>query len=216
MKQTIILAFVVTALILAYAGSDGNIFALQQNKIEQELMQLERDWCAAQVNKDLIKKLIVPAALFAVTFAIACSQSGEQQAGANQADVEAINKLREQEMAAFSAADVNTLLILFTNDAIVMPPNEPALYGKDAIRAWLENVYKQFTVQGKYTSSDVVLAGDWAFERFTSTLTTTPVAGGEPVQEVIKGLHIYRRQADGSWKIAQDIWNTDNPPDAGQ
>jgi len=52
MKQTIILAFVVTALILAYAGSEGNIFALQQNKVEQELMQLERDWCAAQVNKD--------------------------------------------------------------------------------------------------------------------------------------------------------------------
>ncbi len=166
--------------------------------------------------KHLIKKLAVLAALLTVTLAFACSQSGEQQASANQADVEAINKLREQEMAAFSAADVITLLGLFTNDVIVMPPNEPALSGKDALRSWAENIYKQFTVQGKYTSSDIVLAGDWAFERFTSTLTTKPVAGGEPVQEVIKGLHIYHRQSDGSWKIAQDIWNTDNPPDAGQ
>jgi ketosteroid isomerase-like protein len=90
------------------------------------------------------------------------------------------------------------------------------LVGKDAIRAWTENIYKQFTVQGKYTSADVVVAGDWAFERITSTLTMKPVAGGEPVQEVATGMHIYRRQADGSWKIAQDVWNTDNPPGAGQ
>ncbi|MCI0696843.1 ester cyclase [candidate division KSB1 bacterium] len=61
----------------------------------------------------------------------------EQQASANQAQVEAINKLREQELAAFSTADVNALLKLFTDDAIVMPPNESALFGQDAIRAWL-------------------------------------------------------------------------------
>jgi ketosteroid isomerase-like protein len=97
-----------------------------------------------------------------------------------------------------------------------MPPNEPALVGKEAIRAWLENVYKQFSVQGKYTPSNIVLAGDWAFERLAFTLTMTPVAGGKPSEEIGKSIHIYRRQADGSWKIAQDIWNTDNPPDAGQ
>ena len=119
-----------------------------------------------------------------------------------------INKICEQDMAAFSAADVNTLLNIVTNDVIVMPPNEPALFGKDAIRPWLENFYKQFTVQGTCTSSDIVVAGDWAFERLTFTLTTTPVAGGEPVQEVAKGIHIYRRQSDGSWKIVQDIWNS--------
>ena len=72
---------------------------------------------------------------------------------ANEADVEAINKLREQEMTAFSAADVNTLLNLVTNDVVGMPSNEPAFVGKDALRSWAENIYKQFTVQGKYTSS---------------------------------------------------------------
>jgi ketosteroid isomerase-like protein len=169
--------------------------------------------------KHPINKVIAAAALLAVTFAIAFSQSGKQQSKANQADVEAINKLREQEMAAFSAAEVNTLLNLVTNDVVVMPPNEPTLAGKDALRSWAENLYKQFTVKGKYTASNpsnIVLAGDWAFERLAFTLTMTPVAGGEPIQEIGKGIHIYRRQADGSWKIAQDIWNTDNPPEAGQ
>jgi ketosteroid isomerase-like protein len=88
-----------------------------------------------------------------------------------------------------------------------------------AVRLWAENIYKQFTVQGKYNSSkssNIILADDWAFERLAFTLTMTPVAGGKPIQEVGKDIHIYRRQSDGSWQIAQDIWNTDNPPAAGQ
>jgi ketosteroid isomerase-like protein len=97
-----------------------------------------------------------------------------------------------------------------------MPPDEPAFVGKDALRSWAENIYKQFTVQGKYMSPDIVVAGDWAFEHWAYTLTMTPLAGSDPIQEVGKGIHIYRRQSDGSWKIAQDIWNTDSPPDAGQ
>jgi ketosteroid isomerase-like protein len=30
--------------------------------------------------------------------------------------------------------------------------------------------------------------------------------------EALKGIHIYRRQADGSWKITHDAWNFDAPP----
>ena len=56
--------------------------------------------------KHLIKKLIALVTLFTVALAIACSQSGQQQSDANQADVEAIKKLSEQEIAAFSAANV--------------------------------------------------------------------------------------------------------------
>jgi len=38
-----------------------------------------------------------------------------------------------------------------------------------------------------------------------------PLEGGPVVQDRGKGLHVYRRQPDGSWKLAQDIWNSDNP-----
>lgn len=47
-------------------------------------------------------------------------------------------------------------------------------------------------------------------------LTLTPKDGGEPVQESIKGRHVYEKQEDGSWKIAQDIWNTDRPSRLGR
>ena len=52
MKRTFGVVLVVTALVLAGVGSDGNVYALQQSKAEQELIQIERDWCAAVMKKD--------------------------------------------------------------------------------------------------------------------------------------------------------------------
>jgi ketosteroid isomerase-like protein len=43
---------------------------------------------------------------------------------------------------------------------------------------------------------------------------TPKAAGAKPTTETIKGLHVLRRQTDGSWKIIQDIWNNDAPPPA--
>ena len=54
MKEAFRVAFVVTVLVLAGIGSDGNFYAIQQNKAEQELVQIERDWCAATVKKDAV------------------------------------------------------------------------------------------------------------------------------------------------------------------
>ena len=90
------------------------------------------------------------------------------------------------------------------------------LSGHEAIRSWLENLYDQFSVDAAYTSSAVTVIGDWAFDRMTFTMTLTAVGGGDPMSDVGKGLHVYRCQRDGSWKIAQDIWNRDNPPPGTQ
>ncbi len=68
----------------------------------------------------------------------------------------------------------------------------------------------------EYTGSDVTVAGDWAIERYVGTVMMTPKAGGETITETIKGIHIYRRQPDGSWRIAQDIWNSNEAPPAGE
>jgi hypothetical protein len=30
------------------------------------------------------------------------------------------------------------------------------------------------------------------------------------MEDVGKGLHVYGRQSDGSWKLTHDIWNSDH------
>jgi uncharacterized protein (TIGR02246 family) len=156
---------------------------------------------------NLIRKLVIIFLVMSVLFAISCTEKKYDE----EADKTAIAELREQEMVAFSSADVSALETLFTTDTKVMPPNGPAATGTEGLRAFAENMFSMVNVQGEYTSSELTLLGDWAFERLTMNLTLTPVGGGEPVTETGKCLHIYKRQADGSWKIAQDIWNMDAP-----
>jgi uncharacterized protein (TIGR02246 family) len=142
--------------------------------------------------------------------AVACSPATPSIDTA--ADTRAINAVRDREIAAFSAGAVDSHLVVLTGDAVLMPPNEPAVAGTDAIRTWAQNVATQFAVSGQYTDSQIRVMGDWAIERYTGLLTVTPKAGGPAVEERLKGIHVYQRQSDGSWRIAQDIWNTDAPP----
>jgi uncharacterized protein (TIGR02246 family) len=128
------------------------------------------------------------------------------------ADEQAIGAVSAREIASFNSGAVDETLAVFTADAVVMSPNEPMHSGADAIRTWLQNMASQFTVSGRYTDSKITVAGDWAIERYTAVLSLTPKAGGAPVEEPMKGIHIYQRQADGSWRIAQDVWNSDAPP----
>lgn len=131
------------------------------------------------------------------------------------ADVAAINALADQEMAAFSAGDMEAIRSIFAEDVISMPPNEPAVNGHAGLDAWLTAMMEQVTVSGRYTSSDVIVSGDLAVHRFTGELTMTPKAGGDAMTETVKGVHVLRKQADGTWKITQDVWNTDQPAPAG-
>ncbi len=156
--------------------------------------------------------------LFVLLSITACAPAAEEaveEATTTEADLEAISEVRGQEMAAINAGNVEGFLTILTEDVIGMPPNEPVMIGQDAVGSWTQSLLDQFTIQGAYTSSDIVVAGDWAFEHFSGNWTLTPKAGGEPIAETLKGIHIYQRQADGSWKIAWDTWNSDNPP-AGQ
>ena len=60
---------------------------------------------------------------------------------------------------------------------------------------------------------EVTLTGaDWAFERGTYTITLTPATGGAPVHDAGKYITTCERQADDTWVIARDIWNSNNPP----
>ncbi len=58
---------------------------------------------------------------------------------------------------------------------------------------------------------ETVVGGDWAYERGTFTVDATPKAGGETRKMRGNYLRIYRRQADGHWKMIRDMFNSDQP-----
>jgi ketosteroid isomerase-like protein len=84
-----------------------------------------------------------------------------------------------------------------------------------ALEAWWNGMLTQATLTARYTSSEVTVSGDWAVDRYTGEITITPkAAGAAPMTETIKGVHVLQRGADGSWRIVQDVWNSDAPPPA--
>jgi ketosteroid isomerase-like protein len=75
----------------------------------------------------------------------------------------------------------------------------------------LQAFFDQFTGEEVISTQQVVVAGDWAFDRGNLTITGQLAAGGEPFQYSGNILLIWQRQPDGSWLIAVDIWNSDLP-----
>lgn len=136
----------------------------------------------------------------------------QQEQSTHQSDVEALDHVREAHIAALNDGDVNAWVGAFTADGVQMPPNAPANLGGESIRAWSQAFLAPFRVDFALLVDEVHVAGDWAFERGTYTITLTPKTGGEPIRDNGKHITIYKRQPNGAWGIARDIWNSNNPP----
>jgi uncharacterized protein (TIGR02246 family) len=136
----------------------------------------------------------------------------QQEQSTHQADVEALDHVREAHIAALNDGDVNAWVGAFTADGVQMPPNAPANLGRETIRTWSQAFLAPFRAAFALAVDEVQVAGDWAFERGTYTITLTHKAGGEPMQDIGKYITIYERQPSGAWGMARDIWNSNNPP----
>lgn len=151
--------------------------------------------------------------VLATVAALACARPAPQAdtKADTQADVAAINGIREKEVALAASGNMDSLMTVYASDVHWMPPNEPGIHGEEGLKKSFEAMLGQVTLDVAYTSSDVTVSGDWAVDRYTGVITATPKAGGSPIEEKIKGVHIMKRQPDGTWRIAQDVWNTDAP-----
>lgn len=143
----------------------------------------------------------VPAA-FAFATALVLASAVQAQTGTDPA----LNKLAAEFQAAYNAKDAAKLASLYAEDAVVMPPNEPMVKGRSAIRAMLEKDFKEGNVSLKITPTHSAITGDSAHEVGTVAVT---LPDGKVSNE--KYVTLFKR-VGGEWKIAYDIWNTNAPP----
>jgi ketosteroid isomerase-like protein len=123
------------------------------------------------------------------------------------ADRQAIAAATAQFGAAESAGSVDQFRGFFTDDLVMMGPNEPLVIGGDSVAALMRVFHGKYGVQVKYDSQEIVVFGDWAFDRGTERYTLTPKAGGAPITKSGNYLYLYQRQKDGSWKQSRVMWN---------
>jgi uncharacterized protein (TIGR02246 family) len=124
----------------------------------------------------------------------------------------AVNEVWTQYSSSFSAGDIDRWLSLWTDDGVQMPPGSPPIAGKEQIRRRNKAALDRFTFEMSITNEEVRTAGDWAFSRGIYKATLTPKSGGKTTLIDGKYMTILQRQADGSWKIYRDIFNSNTPP----
>ena len=125
-------------------------------------------------------------------------------------DAEAIASLRQQLFDAFNRADVEGMAKTVSDDVMVMPPNQPNVVGKKALRTWWTEGLNAVQSHIELAPQELEVAGEWAYDRFDWTMETTPKGGGKTTRDNGTCVFIWRRQSDGSWLHARSIWNSDN------
>ena len=122
-----------------------------------------------------------------------------------------VDTLRQRLVAAWAAGDAAALADLWTDDAIVMPQGEPAVAGREAILARARAAFELYRARLVLRPEEVMVAGDYAFDRGSYTLTLAPRDGKAPALREEKYLLVLRWQPDGGWRIARGISNASAP-----
>ena len=136
---------------------------------------------------------------------------------ANAADVDDAKVIRQtNELYAelLVAGDVNTLMALYDEDAVLFPPSQSPLQGKAAIRASWEAYFADWdTMEARSVIDEIMVFGDWAYGHGHYRGRSRSTTNGEIIFEALKFSGLWRRKSDGSWVIARDMFNMDSASD---
>jgi len=103
---------------------------------------------------------------------------------------------------------VDAILSYWTDDAIVLAPGLPMVAGKAALRDY---VLGSFQIPGfgiTWRSTDVTLSPDGNFAYMVGTNSVTMNdPDGTPMKSDGRVVTVWRKEADGEWRCAADIWN---------
>ena len=148
-----------------------------------------------------------PAAKPAAAKPAAAGPRAADPAAAARAAIEATNAKMS---AALVKGDSASAAALYASDAVDMLPGAPMMVGSAAIQAGFAAFVKDVNVKVFAPKTlGVFMAGDYAVEHGTFDMTLQPKAGGAAVTDKGKYLTVWKKQADGGWKVVRDINNSD-------
>jgi uncharacterized protein (TIGR02246 family) len=163
-------------------------------------------------------RLVPLVAIFAMASAASCYRAGEKDGQAEQqqeiqqaraADEAAIRAASAAWSQAAGAKDLDKAVSFYADDALLLPDNAPAARGKESIR---KNWAPLLALPGsglrwQTASVEVARSGELAYETGAYNFVATDKQG-KSTDGKGKYLVIWKKQSDGSWKVAVD---TDNP-----
>jgi uncharacterized protein (TIGR02246 family) len=113
---------------------------------------------------------------------------------------------------AIAAKDVDRAVSFWADDAVVLPPGQPSVVGKEALRRFVTESFKipGFGIRWETSAVNVSPHGELAYA-FAKTTTTLTGPDGKLLSLPAKSVTVWRKGADGAWKCVVDAWNDDAP-----
>jgi uncharacterized protein (TIGR02246 family) len=159
------------------------------------------------------RKLLIPAFVGLSVVLLACDRvaSHEEREGSRAhtgdaaADAEAVRKVERDMLAAFQSKDKAKLAPFYADDAVMAVPGQPQMEGREAILAGAERDMKDPAFRIDFTADKVEASGDLAYSRGRYTVGYTDPQTRNPAEGRGTYVTVFRRQADGSWKVVTDV-----------
>jgi ketosteroid isomerase-like protein len=162
-----------------------------------------------------MRRLLFPLATVVLLAASRCASPAPplQPAPDDHATAEAAIRAADEEWSK-SAADnnIDTWMAHYTDDVAALPPNEPTAVGRDATRKSIAAFLATpgLKVSWKTTKVEAAKSGEIGYSYGTYEITFKD-AKGKPMSDRGKYLEVWKKQSDGTWKCAADMFSSDLP-----
>jgi ketosteroid isomerase-like protein len=129
-----------------------------------------------------------------------------QAANQHAADKRALESGAAAWMEAFTTKDLDAMTAFYSEDAVLLPPNAPAIFGRDAIGATIQEMFAEgLAIELEDLEIEVVGNLGYKAGRYRTR--------GEDGSLVDRGKYIeIWSKVNGIWVIHRDIWNSSVQP----
>lgn len=140
-----------------------------------------------------------------------CARPGPPRQEMDLAQVrQALEAANAKFVEAFNRGDAAAVVALYMDDATLLPPNSDMIRGRQGLQDFWSAAMKAGFKDVALTTVEVGGSGDTAYEIGKYSLAIQP-EGQERRADSGKYLVVWKRQADGWWKLQADIWNSNLP-----
>ena len=184
-----------------WTDGGGDAFQIQATavKVGDELVPLKATAVSATSEVDVSgAKVSIPEGSL-VSFE---TQIADLQA----ADKSALEAGAAAWMEAFSTKDIDGMTAFYAEDAVLLPPNAPAIFGRDAIGATMQEMFAA-GLGIELEDLEIKVAGNLGYKagRYRTR--------GEDGSLIDRGKYIeIWSKIDGNWVLHRDIWNSSVQP----
>lgn len=127
------------------------------------------------------------------------------------ADEQAIRASIKRWHTLIQSKDAEAIALLFADDGTIMPPGQPSVSGREAVREFWRSTVKTREMKLTFEPQriDFAKGGDIAIDR--GTYRFQGKVGDRALDESGKYIVIWKKVGD-RWQVITDIWNSNQAP----